>query len=101
MLNQRKKPAKLVWTLAWRRINNKMKDNNQQKKKYVLLCFAMLLGDAVPSGIYECLCLFLVCFDILLYCMLVCAFYLGLARLSECREPLLVLLLMSLSPSVR
>ena len=33
MLNQRKKPAKLTWTLAWRRLNKKTKDDNASKKK--------------------------------------------------------------------
>ena len=33
MLNQRKKPAKLVWTQAWRRLNKKIRDDNATKKK--------------------------------------------------------------------
>ena len=33
MLNQRKKPAKLVWTQAWRRLNKKVRDEHATKRK--------------------------------------------------------------------
>ena len=33
MLNLKKKPAKLMWTLSWRRLNKKLFDANATKKK--------------------------------------------------------------------
>jgi large subunit ribosomal protein L24e len=33
MINQRKKPSKLVWTQAWRRLNKKGKDEGGGRKK--------------------------------------------------------------------
>ena len=33
LLMQRKKPAKLMWTQSWRRLNKKLKDENMSKKK--------------------------------------------------------------------
>jgi large subunit ribosomal protein L24e len=33
MMQQRKKPAKLMWTQAWRRLNKKGKDEGIVKKK--------------------------------------------------------------------
>jgi large subunit ribosomal protein L24e len=33
LLNQRKKPSKLVWTQAWRRLNKKGKDEGVVRKK--------------------------------------------------------------------
>ena len=33
MINQRKKPSKLVWTQAWRRLNKKGKDEGAARKK--------------------------------------------------------------------
>mmetsp|Transcript_11710 Transcript_11710/g.15903 ORF Transcript_11710/g.15903 Transcript_11710/m.15903 type:complete len:149 (-) Transcript_11710:93-539(-) len=33
MINQRKKPSKLVWTQAWRRLNKKGKDEGAGRKK--------------------------------------------------------------------
>lgn len=33
MYNQRKKPAKLTWTQAWRRLNKKGKEEGVVKKK--------------------------------------------------------------------
>ena len=33
MINQRKKPSKLVWTQAWRRLNKKGKDEGSGRKK--------------------------------------------------------------------
>jgi len=33
LMNQKKKPAKLTWTQAWRRMNKKIKTEEIQKKK--------------------------------------------------------------------
>jgi len=33
LLNDRKKPAKLMWTQAWRRLNKKLRDDNISKKR--------------------------------------------------------------------
>eukprot|EP00598_Pedospumella_elongata_P004923 CAMPEP_0184980136 /NCGR_PEP_ID=MMETSP1098-20130426/10156_1 /TAXON_ID=89044 /ORGANISM="Spumella elongata, Strain CCAP 955/1" /LENGTH=148 /DNA_ID=CAMNT_0027503505 /DNA_START=71 /DNA_END=517 /DNA_ORIENTATION=- len=33
LLNDRKKPAKLMWTQAWRRLNKKLRDDNVAKKR--------------------------------------------------------------------
>ena len=33
MINQRKKPSKLVWTQAWRRLNKKGKDEGGARKR--------------------------------------------------------------------
>lgn len=35
LLNDRKKPAKLMWTQAWRRLNKKLRDDNVAKKRLV------------------------------------------------------------------
>ena len=39
LVHQRKKPSKLMWTQAWRRLNKKGKEEGVVKKKYVSLCF--------------------------------------------------------------
>jgi len=33
MVNQKKKPAKLMWTQAWRRLNKKGKEEGLQRKR--------------------------------------------------------------------
>jgi hypothetical protein len=35
MMNQRKKPAKLMWTQAWRRLNKKGKEEGASKRRFV------------------------------------------------------------------